>query len=283
MNTKKLAVTIGVTALSLTINTSIYAATISVNTSAGIVGGSIDSNSQSASSGSLSSTSTDVGGSGLDFNGAAIARAAANINGQTAVSAEGVYACGICNFELVANSLFETGFTNNSAGAVNFTYDFFISGPSVELVDFANITELAGLVMHTEANVIMSTTGGANDSFFAMLDLTGGDASHTVNAVGGTESFFTTTDGFGYSMGNLTGSFSGMLAAGESVTFETSLLASVVGPGFEVGGRASIGDPNNLTITPVNTLTVVSAVPVPAAIWLFGSGLIGLIGFARRK
>jgi len=26
-----------------------------------------------------------------------------------------------------------------------------------------------------------------------------------------------------------------------------------------------------------------SAVPVPAAVWLFGSGLIGLIGIARRK
>lgn len=26
-----------------------------------------------------------------------------------------------------------------------------------------------------------------------------------------------------------------------------------------------------------------SAVPVPAAVWLFGSGLLGLIGFARRK
>ena len=27
----------------------------------------------------------------------------------------------------------------------------------------------------------------------------------------------------------------------------------------------------------------VSAVPVPAAAWLFGSGLIGLVGLARRK
>jgi hypothetical protein len=27
----------------------------------------------------------------------------------------------------------------------------------------------------------------------------------------------------------------------------------------------------------------VSAVPVPAAAWLFGSGLIGLVGIARRK
>jgi hypothetical protein len=25
------------------------------------------------------------------------------------------------------------------------------------------------------------------------------------------------------------------------------------------------------------------AVPVPAAVWLFGSGLLGLIGVARRK
>ena len=37
-------------------------------------------------------------------------------------------------------------------------------------------------------------------------------------------------------------------------------------------------------ITAYNGATVnVSAVPVPAAIWLFGSGLIGLIGFAKRK
>ena len=27
----------------------------------------------------------------------------------------------------------------------------------------------------------------------------------------------------------------------------------------------------------------IQAVPIPAAIWLFGSGLIGLIGLARRK
>ncbi len=31
------------------------------------------------------------------------------------------------------------------------------------------------------------------------------------------------------------------------------------------------------------SLTVVQTVPVPAAFWLFGSGLLGLIGFAKRK
>jgi hypothetical protein len=31
------------------------------------------------------------------------------------------------------------------------------------------------------------------------------------------------------------------------------------------------------------TKPVISAIPVPAAVWLFGSGLVGLVGFARRK
>jgi hypothetical protein len=41
----------------------------------------------------------------------------------------------------------------------------------------------------------------------------------------------------------------------------------------------------NFDIGSGNSLTVlsVSSVPVPAAVWLFGSGLIGLVGFARRK
>ena len=33
----------------------------------------------------------------------------------------------------------------------------------------------------------------------------------------------------------------------------------------------------------MDNLTAVSAVPVPAAVWLFGSGLLGLVGIARRK
>ena len=38
------------------------------------------------------------------------------------------------------------------------------------------------------------------------------------------------------------------------------------------------------TTTPGATLTVVpNVIPVPAAVWLFGSGLFGLIGIARRK
>lgn len=33
----------------------------------------------------------------------------------------------------------------------------------------------------------------------------------------------------------------------------------------------------------IGTYNAVSAVPVPAAVWLFGSGLLGLVGFVRRR
>ncbi len=42
------------------------------------------------------------------------------------------------------------------------------------------------------------------------------------------------------------------------------------------GGGALFWDDANLTATP-------AVVPIPAAAWLFGSGLIGLIGIARRR
>jgi len=39
----------------------------------------------------------------------------------------------------------------------------------------------------------------------------------------------------------------------------------------------------NLNDTGLLTYGEISAVPVPAAVWLFGSGLIGLVGVARRR
>jgi hypothetical protein len=53
--------------------------------------------------------------------------------------------------------------------------------------------------------------------------------------------------------------------------FTASWSALVVGGPFN-------GVTGNWTIT-----GVVSAVPVPAAAWLFGSGLLGLVGVARRR
>lgn len=54
---------------------------------------------------------------------------------------------------------------------------------------------------------------------------------------------------------------------------------------LQYSATVPLGDPSSLggyqyRLTLQGT---VSAVPVPAAIWLLGSGMLGLIGFARRK
>ena len=55
-------------------------------------------------------------------------------------------------------------------------------------------------------------------------------------------------------------------------------LASIGSSGVVTWGTASSGvNTGTWTVVPA------SVVPVPAAVWLFGSGLIGLIGLARRK
>lgn len=51
---------------------------------------------------------------------------------------------------------------------------------------------------------------------------------------------------------------------------------------FNGGGLFEFSKSNNIFAWAVRSGDV-SAVPVPAAVWLFGSGLMGLIGIARRK
>ena len=56
-----------------------------------------------------------------------------------------------------------------------------------------------------------------------------------------------------------------------------------------IGGMPVDGMPYNqyasisLDIGSGNSMTVTNVVPIPAAVWLFGSGLLGLVGVARRK
>ena len=70
------------------------------------------------------------------------------------------------------------------------------------------------------------------------------------------------------------------LVAGETATI--MLMLGVDDPG---GFRLKHTDPDsNESFYLSGTLGIsLSPIPVPAAIWLFGSGLVGLIGFSRRK
>ena len=62
---------------------------------------------------------------------------------------------------------------------------------------------------------------------------------------------------------------------GDTFTLTYSATAPVSDLIFNTG--------NEYKLYLVGTIGAASAVPVPAAVWLFGSGLISLVGFARRK
>ena len=81
-----------------------------------------------------------------------------------------------------------------------------------------------------------------------------------------------------------------MVATGMSVTTATDLLGSLLAPGsFNFDAT-----PGNYFVSFFGFADVsapqlgqygieISQVPVPAAVWLFGSGLIGFVGMARRQ
>ena len=54
---------------------------------------------------------------------------------------------------------------------------------------------------------------------------------------------------------------------------------------LDYSAHVPIGDPSGFggVLYELHLQGVVSAVPVPAAVWLFGSGLLGLVGIARRR
>ena len=64
-------------------------------------------------------------------------------------------------------------------------------------------------------------------------------------------------------------------------------MAADAGGGLSMLFKADCGGNTNCRfdayIDNLSIETDVSAVPVPAAVWLFGSGLLGLVGVARRK
>ena len=65
-------------------------------------------------------------------------------------------------------------------------------------------------------------------------------------------------------------------ASGLSPNSFNGTIMSLWGANFDVDGNATLGLDLRLELAP-------SVVPVPAAAWLFGSGLLGLVAVARRK
>ncbi len=99
--------------------------------------------------------------------------------------------------------------------------------------------------------------------------------------------YFNGSFSIGYS-GNLgsllTGSFT-HLAIQDFGNGLGSIFGNITYTGGSYQGNLSVGrlEGSIMGTAIIATLGSVSTVPIPAAIWLFGSGLLGLIGIARRK
>ncbi len=141
----------------------------------------------------------------------------------------------------------------------------------------------------------IDSSGDALFSLFSLVDDTGntvgswkGSGKHATTATydhqqysyGSTETF-TMVNGYELATG-ITGKYTP--DSGDNNVLEGSVDLGLLGL-FDVqtGGRVI----TYITMSCVNDEAIVEAhvspVPVPAAIWLFGSGLIGLIGFSKRR
>lgn len=98
---------------------------------------------------------------------------------------------------------------------------------------------------------------------YESIDWTTGDASGGTGGLGGTVSRA------GWSSGNGADFFELSESGNQSLM-------------LDLENRSNVGTAGLYTFDVVNGVTL-PEVPIPAAVWLFGSGLIGLIGIARRK
>lgn len=163
----------------------------------------------------------------------------------------------------------------NSATAA--LIDFSIDG----LVDSAD----AGNIFNVSVGSTITATGSFDDSL-----LTGGQGLVTDLIITvGDLTFDNSMDAFGGGAITLTagGAFDNLLyeanegLLGSAAFFDSLSFARFTGSAFN-GPRVQ-GQFTELAIAGTWDQSTFTVVPVPAALWLFGSGLLGLVGFTRRK
>lgn len=240
-----------------------------------------------ASSGSLTSSVT-AGASDIEFSGGpAYATAAADASGHSAVVVDGNFPNGNTFNSLTSTASFTQQFTNMTGASQSFLYDFSIFGPTLTLSDYAGhgLNSPYPLSAYYSVEITVDHGAGAVTVWDSLGTLTGGRISYSLSTSGSNPFtgtlFGSGTNTFGYNFTGANGSISDIALAGETVTITSTLIAGMNGPGYEVGGRATIGDPNNLSLGNGFSGNL-TTVPIPASAWLLVSGLLSLIGFTRR-
>ncbi len=173
-------------------------------------------------------------------------------------------------------------------------------GPAPWMTAFFDDGGIAGSVTLTLS--VAGTVGGAEvTEVYLNVDDAIGGANLTITPAGGTgptaaistgtDNFKADADGWYDILFDLPPPGGDRFTAGETLIYDitaTGLLAS----SFNFLSTPDPVDPNGPFLGAAKFQSTgefgeqsdwVGAVPVPAAVWLFGSGLLGLVGVARRK
>ncbi|NNF06037.1 MAG: hypothetical protein HKN21_04700 [Candidatus Eisenbacteria bacterium] len=259
---KKLATSlVAVLALGLSVS-AVSAQTVSSNVE-GLNDGVLTSDPQGPSATAVTSALTFIDTFTIDFSGDGFGRAVQRPDGIGAVVADALFANGQTGQYVEATTCWEETATNTSGAAQDYEFSFLITPPSLRVGDFAGASDLNPNRPEISFEATILVNGSV--AFTAQAELLGGTVSHVLNETGTSLSpvFVGPGSVFGYDFSPYADVLNlGSVPNGGSVTVKYIMKARVDTPGFELGGRAQIGDPFDLDGTPGFTGELMPSSPV---------------------
>jgi hypothetical protein len=152
-----------------------------------------------------------------------------------------------------------------------------ISTPGTSLVGFTAFTDTG------PGQTDQFYYAGGNNSYITIMASDGIDMYGLEFRVGHgfTGTLDTSVVWEAYSNNVLTGSGQFNTTRGTVIGWNDSAGFDELRVGASIPGYAALGESQGIAIDDLNVQ--ITAVPLPTAVWLFGSGLLGLLGVARRR
>lgn len=165
----------------LTVNAASHAQTVSSSVE-GANAGVFTSDPQGPSAAAVNSSVSFAGSSSIDFLVAGFGTAIQRPNGIGAVVADALFANGQTGNYVDARTTWTETVTNNAAVPVTYVFDFYITPPSLRILDYARLPD----AVNNQVDVSFHVTIRANSVvvFEAEAHLRGGTNSHVLGETG---------------------------------------------------------------------------------------------------